>query len=148
MPISRGWKPGTPRASSGATVSGVLDFGGGDLLELRDEGRKPVVIPFTLAAVPNVDLEAGRILVDPIAAGLIDTGDDDEPGEGFAARAGRPGRSAGLMSFHATVLTLYPEMFPGHLGHSLAGRALERGDASGRAGQYPRLCHRQAPQCR
>ena len=33
------------------------------------------------------------------------------------------------MSFHATVLTLYPEMFPGHLGVSLAGRALERGDA-------------------
>ena len=34
------------------------------------------------------------------------------------------------MSFHATVLTLYPEMFPGHLGQSLAGRALERGDAT------------------
>jgi len=34
------------------------------------------------------------------------------------------------MSFHATVLTLYPDMFPGHLGHSLAGRALERGDAA------------------
>ncbi|MEP3437550.1 MAG: tRNA (guanosine(37)-N1)-methyltransferase TrmD [Hoeflea sp.] len=33
------------------------------------------------------------------------------------------------MSFRATVLTLYPEMFPGHLGVSLAGRALERGDA-------------------
>ncbi|AKI03040.1 tRNA (guanine-N1)-methyltransferase [Hoeflea sp. IMCC20628] len=33
------------------------------------------------------------------------------------------------MSFRATVLTLYPDMFPGHLGHSLAGRALERGDA-------------------
>lgn len=32
------------------------------------------------------------------------------------------------MSFHATVLTLYPEMFPGHLGLSLAGKALERGD--------------------
>jgi tRNA (guanine37-N1)-methyltransferase len=31
------------------------------------------------------------------------------------------------MSFKATVLTLYPEMFPGHLGHSLAGKALERG---------------------
>lgn len=29
--------------------------------------------------------------------------------------------------FRATVLTLYPEMFPGHLGLSLAGRALERG---------------------
>lgn len=32
------------------------------------------------------------------------------------------------MSFRATVLTLYPEMFPGHLGLSLAGKALERGD--------------------
>ena len=31
------------------------------------------------------------------------------------------------MTFKATVLTLYPEMFPGHLGVSLAGRALERG---------------------
>ena len=30
------------------------------------------------------------------------------------------------MSFKATVLTLYPEMFPGHLSYSLAGKALER----------------------
>jgi tRNA (guanine37-N1)-methyltransferase len=34
------------------------------------------------------------------------------------------------VSFRATVLTLYPEMFPGALGVSLAGRALERGDWS------------------
>ena len=32
------------------------------------------------------------------------------------------------MSFRASILTLYPEMFPGPLGLSLAGRALERGD--------------------
>ncbi|RIV88597.1 tRNA (guanosine(37)-N1)-methyltransferase TrmD [Aurantiacibacter xanthus] len=32
------------------------------------------------------------------------------------------------MTFAATVLTLYPDMFPGPLGLSLAGRALERGD--------------------
>ncbi|PSM19264.1 MULTISPECIES: tRNA (guanosine(37)-N1)-methyltransferase TrmD [Nitratireductor] len=32
------------------------------------------------------------------------------------------------MMFRATVLTLYPEMFPGALGLSLAGKALERGD--------------------
>ena len=32
------------------------------------------------------------------------------------------------MTFHARILTLYPDMFPGHLGHSLAGKALERGD--------------------
>lgn len=31
------------------------------------------------------------------------------------------------MSFQATVLTLYPEMFPGPLGLSLAGKALEAG---------------------
>jgi len=31
------------------------------------------------------------------------------------------------MTFRATVLTLYPDMFPGHLGQSLAGKALERG---------------------
>lgn len=34
------------------------------------------------------------------------------------------------MSFRATVLTLYPEMFPGFLGESLSGRALQRGDWS------------------
>lgn len=32
------------------------------------------------------------------------------------------------MTFAATILTLYPEMFPGPLGISLAGRAMERGD--------------------
>jgi tRNA (guanine37-N1)-methyltransferase len=31
------------------------------------------------------------------------------------------------MTWSATVLTLYPEMFPGPLGHSLAGRALSDG---------------------
>lgn len=31
------------------------------------------------------------------------------------------------MSWHATVLTLYPDMFPGPLGQALAGRALENG---------------------
>lgn len=32
------------------------------------------------------------------------------------------------MTFRATVLTLYPDMFPGPLGASLSGAALERGD--------------------
>jgi tRNA (guanine37-N1)-methyltransferase len=32
------------------------------------------------------------------------------------------------MPFKASILTLYPDMFPGHLGSALAGRALERGD--------------------
>ena len=36
----------------------------------------------------------------------------------------------GFPGFRATVVTLYPEMFPGALGLSLAGRAMERGDWS------------------
>ncbi len=32
------------------------------------------------------------------------------------------------MPFKASILTLYPDMFPGHLALALAGRALERGD--------------------
>ena len=31
------------------------------------------------------------------------------------------------MTFHAQIITLYPEMFPGPLGVSLAGRALAEG---------------------
>jgi tRNA (guanine37-N1)-methyltransferase len=31
------------------------------------------------------------------------------------------------MPWHASILTLYPEMFPGPLGHSLAGRGLDEG---------------------
>lgn len=39
------------------------------------------------------------------------------------------------MAFHVNLLTLFPEMFPGFLGHSLAGQALERGDWSFKAVQ-------------
>ncbi len=31
-----------------------------------------------------------------------------------------------MTGWHASVLTIYPEMFPGPLGHALAGRALDR----------------------
>ena len=35
-----------------------------------------------------------------------------------------------MTGFRASVLTLYPEMFPGPLGVSLAGKALEAGSWS------------------
>lgn len=38
-----------------------------------------------------------------------------------------------MINWHVNILTLFPEMFPGFLGHSLAGKALERGDWSYRA---------------
>ncbi|MDB2682963.1 tRNA (guanosine(37)-N1)-methyltransferase TrmD [Alphaproteobacteria bacterium] len=34
------------------------------------------------------------------------------------------------MNFHVNILTLFPDMFPGSLGQSLSGKALDRGDWS------------------
>ena len=45
-------------------------------------------------------------------------------------RGGNGSAGKASATWRATVLTLYPEMFPGPLGVSLAGRALERGDWS------------------
>lgn len=60
-------------------VSGIYDFGAGDLLELKGQGRRPALIPFSEAAVLEIDLEAGTLLVDPIAAGLIEEKTTDFP---------------------------------------------------------------------
>lgn len=48
------------------SVKAVLNHGASDLLELQGPGLKStVLLPFTLAAVPTVDLEQGRIIADP-----------------------------------------------------------------------------------
>jgi 16S rRNA processing protein RimM len=61
------------------TIQAIFDFGGGDLIEIRAKGQKPVLIPFTTDAVPEVDIKAGRVVIDPEAAGLLDdTSEDDE----------------------------------------------------------------------
>ncbi len=54
------------------TVTGVFDFGAGDLLELKGPGKRPVLIPFSEASVLEIDLEAGTLLIDPLAAGLVE----------------------------------------------------------------------------
>jgi 16S rRNA processing protein RimM len=47
-------------------VHAVQDHGAGDLLEIHAPGQKPnVLLPFTLACVPTVDLAGGKIIVDP-----------------------------------------------------------------------------------
>ncbi|MGB5557631.1 MAG: ribosome maturation factor RimM [Paracoccaceae bacterium] len=46
-------------------VRAVLNHGAGDLLEVHGPGLKAsVLLPFTRAVVPTVDLAAGRIVVD------------------------------------------------------------------------------------
>lgn len=47
-------------------VKSVLNHGATDLLEIHGPGLKStVLLPFTLAAVPTVDIAAGRIIADP-----------------------------------------------------------------------------------
>ncbi|CDZ27183.1 ribosome maturation factor RimM [Neorhizobium galegae] len=65
------------------TVSAVYDFGAGDLLELKGPGRRPALIPFSEAAVLEIDLEGGKIVIDPQAAGLAENPEDDGPAPGL-----------------------------------------------------------------
>ena len=48
------------------TVKNVMDHGAGDLLEVAIPNQsETILLPFTQAAVPTVDLTAGRIVADP-----------------------------------------------------------------------------------
>ena len=48
------------------TVVAVHDFGAGDILELKQEGKRDtVMLPFTSATVPVVDIAGRRIVIDP-----------------------------------------------------------------------------------
>ena len=48
------------------TVKNVMDHGAGDLLEVIMPGQSDtILLPFTQAAVPTVDLTAKRIVADP-----------------------------------------------------------------------------------
>jgi 16S rRNA processing protein RimM len=64
-------------------VRAIHDHGAGDMLEVTGPGGQMVLIPFTRAAVPTVDLAAGRIVADP-PEGTLDgpqarTRDGEEP---------------------------------------------------------------------
>lgn len=56
------------RAQDGTRLGEVVavhDFGAGDLIEIRLDSRRTVLLPFTAAAVPEVDVDAGHIVVAP-----------------------------------------------------------------------------------
>ncbi len=53
-------------------VLAVHDFGAGDVVEAGGAGRQPVLVPFTAEAVPEIDLDGGRLVVDP-PPGLLET---------------------------------------------------------------------------
>jgi 16S rRNA processing protein RimM len=52
-------------------VRAIYDFGAGDTLELTRPGASPVMVPFTRAVVPSIELAAGRLVLDP-PTGLLD----------------------------------------------------------------------------
>lgn len=53
-------------------VKAVLNHGAGDLLEIAVKGEKqPVLLPFTVANVPTIDLGAGKAIAD-LPDGLLD----------------------------------------------------------------------------
>ena len=62
----------------GAVIA-VHEFGAGDILEIEHEGGLTEMLPFTRACVPSVDIEGGRIVLDPPEGVLEDLG--EEPGE-------------------------------------------------------------------
>ncbi|GAB4360119.1 MAG: ribosome maturation factor RimM [Kiloniellaceae bacterium] len=49
------------------SVKAVENYGAGDLLEVEGPDGKPVLLPFTKAAVPVVDLAGGRLVAEPPA---------------------------------------------------------------------------------
>jgi len=58
------------------------DYGGGPFIEVKAPGHGSVLVPFTKAAVPQVDLKAGKVVIDP-PEGLLEPGDPEpQDGEG------------------------------------------------------------------
>jgi 16S rRNA processing protein RimM len=53
-----------PDGSGIGTVIALHNFGGGDMLEVALPDRRTVMVPFTLALVPVVDVAGGRIVAD------------------------------------------------------------------------------------
>jgi 16S rRNA processing protein RimM len=68
---------GLPVIGRDGTAIGSLlaihNFGAGDLMEIRLPGGRSVMLPFTQAVAPEVDLKAGRIVIDPPAGALDET---------------------------------------------------------------------------
>ena len=74
------------RDETDAVIGKVLamqNFGGGDIVEVSLTGKRTVMIPFTLAAIPEISVANGFIKIDTLNAGLVET-----PDEGREAQEG------------------------------------------------------------
>ena len=60
------------------TVIAVQNFGAGDILEIAPKRGETLLVPFSKAVVPVVDIPGGRVVVDP-PPGLFDDEEDVPP---------------------------------------------------------------------
>ncbi|MGI6857007.1 ribosome maturation factor RimM [Mesorhizobium sp. 1B3] len=61
-------------------VTAVQNYGGGDILAVTLAMGGDVLVPFTQAAVPDVSVAGGYIVIDPVAAGLVEDEEDADAG--------------------------------------------------------------------
>jgi 16S rRNA processing protein RimM len=58
----------TPDGKPLGTVTAVHNFGAGDVIEIKPEAGEPLLLPFTGATVPEIDVAARRMVVVPLTA--------------------------------------------------------------------------------
>lgn len=63
--------------SSIGKVAAIQNFGGGDIVEVALTDRRTVMIPFTLAAIPEISVRDGFIRIDSAGAGLVEEDDGE-----------------------------------------------------------------------
>ncbi|MDD7909509.1 ribosome maturation factor RimM [Pseudovibrio exalbescens] len=54
-----------PEGEDYGSVVALLNFGAGDLIEVREKSGKTVLFPFDKQTVPSIDLEDGVVHIDP-----------------------------------------------------------------------------------
>jgi 16S rRNA processing protein RimM len=57
----------TPDGKEIGTITAVHNFGASDVIEIKPAAGEPLLIPFTEATVPEIDLDARRVVVVPPA---------------------------------------------------------------------------------
>ena len=82
-------------------VHAIYDHGAGDILEIT--GAHAMMLPFTRAFVPTVDIEAGRIVVDPPEPDAEASAETAADGNGAEAKSRKDQpKAAGKSGFRTT----------------------------------------------
>jgi 16S rRNA processing protein RimM len=75
------------RGTAIGVVDDVVHLPGQDLISVRREGGREVLVPFVAELVPEIDVDAGRIVIDP-PPGLLNLDELDPVAEPTGDPAG------------------------------------------------------------